>query len=211
MSEEFEFEAFDEQPFFFEAEAEAESWRRGRTPSRRFVPGRGAGGRGKTFFQRPVTGQRLNPRFPQRFPFRPLVRPPVWPGFLIPTYPIAPEPYPVDPSDRPPRRGESPFGFSGAGSAPDPAVASLDDEPVSGTFALDMPQNPPDSTDAPAAVGVAAAGVEGAGPEDPSVPSDSPNDSSEHYLGFEFDPPSSSSSTTFIPTPVENPAGGRIK
>jgi LAS superfamily LD-carboxypeptidase LdcB len=211
MNEEFEFEAFDEQPFFFETEEEAESLRRGRMPSRRFVPGRGTRGRRKTFSQRPVIGQRFNPRFPIRFPVRAVVRPPVWPGLLTPTYPLPLEPYPVDPPDRPPRWGNRPSGPSGAGRAPEPADTPMDDEPVSGTSHPDMPQNPPDSASAPDAVGVAPAGVEGPGPEDPSVPADSPNDASEYYLGFESDAPSSSSSTTFIPTPVENPGGGRIK
>src|SRR5215213_1347675 len=172
MNGEFEFEAFDEQPFFFETEEEDESSRRGRMPSRRFVPGRRSGGRNKTFFRRPVIGQRFDPRFPVRFPSRP-VRPPVWPGLFTPTYLIPDEPYLVDPSD--------------------------------------APQNPPDSTSAPDAVEGAPPGVESAGPEGPSGPSDSADNSSEFYLEFESNGPSSSSSTTFVPAPVENPGGGRIK
>lgn len=209
MNEEFEFETFDEQPFFFETEEEAESSRRGRMPSGRFVTGRGTLGRRKTFFRRPVIGQRFGPRFPVRFPFRPPVPPPAWPGWFTPTYPVAPEPYPADPSDRPPRRRNRPFGPSGSVSAPEPAAAPID-EPVSGKFDSDAPQNPPDSTSAPDGVGGPPAGVAGAGTEDPSVPSDSADNSSEYYLEFESDAPSSSSST-FIPTPVENPGGGRIK
>jgi len=198
MYEESEFEAFDEQPFFFETEEEAESSRRGRMPYRRVVRRRRPLVRRKTFSRRPVIGQRLGPRFPSRFPFRPPVRPPVWPGFFTPTYPLTPAPYPVGPIDGPPQR---PFGPNGSGGAS--ALAPLDDEPVSGTFDADTPQNPPDSTSAPD-------GVEGAGPEGPSAPSDSA-DGSEFYLEFESNAPSSSSATTFVPAPVENPGGGRIK
>ena len=171
MKEEFEFEAFDEQPFFFETEEEDESWGRGRMPSRRFVPGRRSGGRNQTYFRRPVTGRRFDPRFPVRFPFRP-VRP-VWPGLFTPTYLLPPEPYSLDPPD-----------------------------------AL---QDPPDSTGPPDAVEGAPPGVESAGPEGSSAPSDSADNSSEFSLEFESNAPSSSSSTTFVPAPVENPGGGRIK
>jgi hypothetical protein len=213
MYEESEFEAFDEQPFFFETEeeAEAEIARRRRMPGRRFVSRRVPNVRRKTFFRRPVIGQRFGSRFPMRFPYRPPVRPPGWPGVFTPNYPVPPEPYPVDPSDRPPRRRNRPFEPSGSGSAPEPAAAPMDDQPVSGTFDSDTPQNPPDSTSAPDGVEGAPPGVESAGPEAPSGPSDSADGSSEVYLEFEPNAPSSSSLTTFVPAPVENPGGGRIK
>jgi hypothetical protein len=172
MNGEFEFEAFDEQPFFFETEEEDESSRRGRMPSRRFVSGSRSGGRNQTFSRRPVMGQRFGPGFPMRYPFRP-VRP-AWPGWFTPSY------------------------------------LALD-EPIGGTFDSDAPQNPPDSTSAPDAVEGAPPGVESAGPEGPSGPSDAADDSSEFYLEFESNGPGSSSSTTFVPAPVENPGGGRIK
>ena len=219
MYEESEFEAFDEQPFFFETEEEeeAEIARRRRMPGRQFVPRRrfvsrrGPNVRRKTSFRGPLFGQRFGPRFPMRFPFRRPVRPPVWPGLFTPTYPVPAEPFPVGPSGPPPPRDTRPFGSSGSASASEPAAAPLDDQPPSVTFDPDTPQSPPDSTSAPGGVEGAPPGVESAGPEGTSGPSDSADSSSEFYLEFEPNAPSSSSLTTFVPATVENPGGGRIK
>src|ERR1051326_820716 len=197
MNGEFEFEAFDEQPFFFETEEEAESSTRGRMPSRQFVSARRSGGRNQIFSRRPVIGRRFDTRSPVRFPYRP-VRP-VWPGVFTPPSRFPPEPYPVDPSDGPLRRPTKPFQSSGSGSEP-----TLD-EPIGGTFDSDAPQNPPDSTSAPDAVEGTPPGVESTGPEGASGPSDSADNSSEFYLEFESNAPSSFSSTIFVPAPVENP------
>lgn len=178
MNEEFEFETFDEQPFFFETEEEDEAARRRRRPSARFVRSRRPIVRRKTFVPRSVMRQRFGPRFLRRFPF------------------------PPRPSDQPPRGDNRSFGSSGSGSAP-AFTAPIDDEPVGARFDSAPPQNPPDSTGAYDTVG-APDGVEGAGTENPSEPSAPDGDPSEFYLEFE-------SGASFIPAPVENPGGGRIK
>jgi murein DD-endopeptidase MepM/ murein hydrolase activator NlpD len=205
-----EFEAFNEQPFSFETEEEAEMARRRRMPARRFIPRRGPNVRRQTFFRGPLTSQRFGPQFPKRIPFRPPVRPPVSPGLFTPAYPVPPAPFPVDPSGPPPPppRDTRPFGSSGSGSAPTPAPPPMDDEPVSATFDSDTPQNPPDSTAAPDGVEGAPAAVEGPTTDSSSEPSAPAADPSEFYMEFESNAPSASS---FVPTPVENPGGGRIK
>lgn len=190
MNEEFEF--LNEQPLFFETEEEAEVSRR-RIPSRRFVPSRRPSVPARTAFRKPGVRPGTR-RFPPRVRPRLVVRPAVWPGLLTAPWPITTTPYPPGPPDQPPPRDTRPFGASGSGSRP-----PVDDEPAFGTLDPDMPQDPSASMSPPAVEG-SPAGVEGTAPDGSS---DSADDASEFAL--EFQP------GTFVPTPIENPGGGRIK
>ena len=109
MNEEFEFEAFGEQPFFFETEGEAETARRGARPSRASASRRPYSTPRKPPAPRLPAGAIVRPPVPPRAPARPgaiaprpapSYRPPVRPR-TIPRPPIPPGRPPIRPRPRP--------------------------------------------------------------------------------------------------------------
>lgn len=177
MQREFDLEAFDEQPIFFETEAEGEIPRKRRTVRRGSPYGnrlaslrraalkrdalKRAAVRKRLMRQRALQGFKLTPRFPFRYPTRPR-------GLIPPltTFPVTPG-YP-----------ERPVGGSGSfGTAPQPLIEQA---PDSGDFDPDVPLHEPTATNG-------ADGIEG--DADGPLPSTSEERefTPEHHDMFEFE------------------------
>ena len=157
-------------------------------------PYRSAAGAGSWVGRYPYSGI-----WPGRYPYRPGTPYPMWPGLLT-----MPPPYPMGPPDEGPPPDSGSFG-----APPPPAMVAA--PPPTAVFDPSL-LPPPEPVAAPSGGGHVEGSPGGDAPGGPDAGAAKPPDgvASEYYLEYGGDTPGPSAATTFSPTAVENPGGGRI-